>query len=100
MKTKIISTLVFLLVIAGIFIATQEGTNSQSQQFKTERLRDRLLAFSENKEEYAPGVYYKVVGNVEDAEMQFLKLTAGLKIEKQYIGTDVIWAATSSTQDT
>lgn len=103
MKNKIISMLVFLLVIAGIFIATQEDTNSQPQQTElseTEHLRDQLLAFSENEEEYEPEVYYKVVDNVEDAEMLFLNLAAGLKIEKQYIGTNVIWTATSSTQDT
>lgn len=103
MKKIIISTLVFLLVIAGIFIATQEETNSQSQQteqIETERLRNQLLAFPENKEEYDPRIYYKVVDNVEDAEMQFLKLAAELEIEKQYIGTDVIWTAISSTQDT
>lgn len=103
MKKIIISTLVFLLVIAGIFIATQEETNSQSQQteqIETERLRNQLLAFPENKEEYDPRIYYKVVDNVEDAEMQFLKLAAELEIEKQYIGMDVIWTAISSTQDT
>ena len=103
MKKIIISTLVFLLVIAGIFIATQEETNSQSQQteqIETERLRNQLLAFPENKEEYDPRIYYKVVDNVEDTEMQFLKLAAELEIEKQYIGTDVIWTAISSTQDT
>lgn len=103
MKKIIISTLVFLLVIAGIFIATKEETNSQPQQteqFETERLRDHILSFPENKEEYDPRIYYKVVDNVEDAEMQFLKLAAELEIEKQYIGTDVIWTAISSTQDT
>ena len=102
MKKIIISTLVFLLVIAGIFIATQEETNSQSQQteqIETERLRNQLLAFPENKEEYDPRIYYKVVDNVEDTEMQFLKLAAELEIEKQYIGTDVIWTAISSTQE-
>lgn len=42
-KIIIIIALVFLLAIAGIFIATQERTNRQSQpkeQVETERLRD------------------------------------------------------------
>lgn len=103
MKKIIIFALVLLLAIAGIFIATQERTNRQSQQteqIETERLRNQLLAFPENKEEYDPRIYYKVVDNVEDAEMQFLNLTAGLKIDKQYIGSDVIWTAISSSLDT
>lgn len=103
MKKIIIFALVLLLAIAGIFIATQERTNRQSQpkeQVETERLQDKLLAFSEHKEEYDPRIYYKVVDNVEDAEMQFLNLTEGLKTDTQHIGTDVIWTAISSSLDT
>lgn len=103
MKKIIIFALVLLLAIAGIFIATQEKTNRQSQpkeQVETERLQDKLLAFSENKEEYDPRIYYKVVDNAEDAEMQFLNLTEGLRKYKQHIGTDVIWTAISSNMDT
>ena len=103
MKKIIIFALVLLLAIAGIFIATQEKTNRQSQpkeQVETERLQDKLLEFSENKEEYDPRIYYKVVDNAEDAEMQFLNLTEGLRKYKQHIGTDVIWTAISSNMDT
>ncbi len=103
MKKIIIFALVLLLAIAGIFIATQEKTNRLSQpkeQVETERLQDKLLAFSENKEEYDPRIYYKVVDNAEDAEMQFLNLTEGLRKYKQHIGTDVIWTAISSNMDT
>ena len=103
MKKIIISTLVFLLVIAGIFIATQEETNSQSQskeQVETERLRDRLQTFTKDKEQYDLKTCYKIVDNAEDAEMQFLNLTEGLRKYKQHIGTDVIWTAISSSLDT
>ena len=103
MKKIIIFALVLLLAIAGIFIATQEKTNRQSQpkeQVETERLQDKLLVFSENKEEYDPRIYYKVVDNAEDAEMQFQNLTEGLRKYKQNIGTDVIWTAISSSMDT
>lgn len=103
MKKIIIFALVLLLAIAGIFIATQERTNRQSQQkeqVEMERLQDKLLAFSENKELYDPRIYYKVVYNAKDAEMQFLNLTEGLRKYKQHIGTDVIWTAISSNMDT
>jgi len=102
-KIIIIIALVFLLAIAGIFIATQERTNRQSQQkeqVETERLRDRLQTFTKDKEQYDLKTRYKVVENAEDAEMQFLNLTEGLKTDTQHIGTDVIWTAISSSLDT
>ena len=102
-KIIIIIALVFLLAIAGIFIATQERTNRQSQQkeqIETERLRDRLQTFTKEKEQYDLKTRYKVVENAEDAEMQFLNLTEGLRKYKQHIGTDVIWTAISSNMDT
>ncbi len=102
-KIIIIIALVFLLVIAGIFIATQERTNRQSQpkeQVETERLRDRLQTFTKDKEQYDLKTCYKIVDNAEDAEMQFLNLTEGLRKYKQHIGTDVIWTAISSNMDT
>ena len=80
MKKIIIFALVLLLAIAGIFIATQERTNRQSQ--------------------YDLKTCYKIVDNAEDAEMQFLNLTEGLKTDTQHIGTDVIWTAISSSLDT
>jgi len=103
MKKIIIIALVFLLAIAGIFIATQERTNRQSQQkeqVETERLRDRLQTFTKDKEQYDLKTRYKVVYNAKDAEMQFLNLTEGLRKYKQHIGTDVIWTAISSSLDT
>ena len=103
MKKIIIFALVLLLAIAGIFIATQERTNRQSQQkeqIETERLRDRLQTFTKEKEQYDFKTRYKVVENAEDAEMQFLNLTEGLRKYKQHIGTDVIWTAISSNMDT
>ena len=103
MKKIIIFALVLLLAIAGIFIATQERTNRQSQQkeqIETERLRDRLQTFTKDKEQYDLKTRYKVVENAEDAEMQFLNLTEGLKPDTQHIGTDVIWTAISSSMDT
>ena len=103
MKKIIIFALVLLLAIAGIFIATQERTNRQSQQkeqIETERLRDRLQTFTKEKEQYDIKTRYKVVENAEDAEMQFLNLTEGLRKYKQHIGTDVIWTAISSNMDT
>ena len=103
MKKIIIFALVLLLAIAGIFIATQERTNRQSQQkeqIETERLRDRLQTFTKEKEQYDLKTRYKVVENAEDAEMQFLNLTEGLRKYKQHIGTDVIWTAISSNMDT
>lgn len=103
MKKIIIFALVLLLAIAGIFIATQERTNRQSQQkeqIETERLRDRLQTFTKEKEQYDLKTRYKVVENAEDAEMQFLNLTEGLRKYKQHIGTDVIWTAISSNKDT
>ena len=102
-KIIIIIALVFLLAIAGIFIATQERTNRQSQpkeQVETERLRDRLQTFTKDKEQYDLKTCYKIVDNAEDAEMQFLNLTEGLRKYKQHIGTDVIWTAISSSLDT
>ena len=102
-KIIIIIALVFLLAIAGIFIATQERTNRQSQpkeQVETERLRDRLQTFTKDKEQYDLKTCYKIVDNAEDAEMQFLNLTEGLRKYKQHIGTDVIWTAISSNMDT
>ena len=102
-KIIIIIALVFLLAIAGIFIATQERTNRQSQQkeqVETERLRDRLQTFTKDKEQYDLKTRYKVVYNAKDAEMQFLNLTEGLRKYKQHIGTDVIWTAISSNMDT
>lgn len=99
MKKIIIFALVLLLAIAGIFIATQERTNRQSQQkeqIETERLRDRLQTFTKEKEQYDLKTRYKVVENAEDAEMQFLNLTEGLKTDTQHIGTNVIWTAISS----
>ena len=102
-KIIIIIALVFLLAIAGIFIATQERTNRQSQQkeqVETERLRDRLQTFTKDKEQYDLKTRYKIVDNAEDAEMQFLNLTEGLKTDTQHIGTDVIWTAISSSLDT
>ena len=103
MKKIIIFALVLLLAIAGIFIATQERTNRQSQQkeqIETERLRDRLQTFTKDKEQYDLKTCYKIVDNAEDAEMQFLNLTEGLRKYKQHIGTDVIWTAISSNMDT
>ena len=103
MKKIIIFALVLLLAIAGIFIATQERTNRQSQpkeQVETERLRDRLQTFTKDKEQYDLKTRYKVVYNAKDAEMQFLNLTEGLRKYKQHIGTDVIWTAISSNMDT
>ena len=103
MKKIIIFALVLLLAIAGIFIATQEKTNRQSQQkeqIETERLRDRLQTFTKDKEQYDLKTCYKIVDNAEDAEMQFLNLTEGLRKYKQHIGTDVIWTAISSSLDT
>ena len=103
MKKIIIFALVLLLAIAGIFIATQEKTNRQSQQkeqVETERLRDRLQTFTKDKEQYDLKTCYKIVDNAEDAEMQFLNLTEGLRKYKQHIGTDVIWTAISSNMDT
>ena len=103
MKKIIIFALVLLLAIAGIFIATQEKTNRQSQQkeqIETERLRDRLQTFTKDKEQYDLKTCYKIVDNAEDAEMQFLNLTEGLKTDTQHIGTDVIWTAISSSLDT
>lgn len=103
MKKIIIFALVLLLAIAGIFIATQEKTNRQSQQkeqVETERLRDRLQTFTKDKEQYDLKTCYKIVDNEEDAEMQFLNLTEGLKTDTQHIGTDVIWTAISSSMDT
>ena len=103
MKKIIIFALVLLLAIAGIFIATQERTNRQSQQkeqIETERLRDRLQTFTKDKEQYDLKTCYKIVDNAEDAEMQFLNLTEGLKTDTQHIGTDVIWTAISSSLDT
>lgn len=103
MKKIIIFALVLLLAIAGIFIATQERTNRQSQQkeqVETERLRDRLQTFTKDKEQYDLKTRYKVVENAEDAEMQFQNLTEGLRKYKQNIGTDVIWTAISSSLDT
>ena len=103
MKKIIIFALVLLLAIAGIFIATQERTNRQSQQkeqVETERLRDRLQTFTKDKEQYDLKTCYKIVDNAEDAEMQFLNLTEGLKTDTQHIGTDVIWTAISSSLDT
>ena len=103
MKKIIIFALVLLLAIAGIFIATQERTNRQSQQkeqVETERLRNRLQTFTKDKEQYDLKTHYKVVENAEDAEMQFLNLTEGLRKYKQHIGTDVIWTAISSNMDT
>lgn len=103
MKKIIIFALVLLLAIAGIFIATQERTNRQSQQkeqIETERLRDRLQTFTKEKEQYDLKTRYKVVENAEDAEMQFLNLTEGLKTDTQHIGTNVIWTAISSNMDT
>lgn len=103
MKKIIIFALVLLLAIAGIFIATQEKTNRQSQpkeQVETERLRDRLQTFTKDKEQYDLKTCYKIVDNAEDAEMQFLNLTEGLRKYKQHIGTDVIWTAISSSLDT
>lgn len=103
MKKIIIFALVLLLAIAGIFIATQERTNRQSQQkeqIETERLRDRLQPFTKDKEQYDLKTCYKIVDNAEDAEMQFLNLTEGLRKYKQHIGTDVIWTAISSSLDT
>ena len=103
MKKIIIFALVLLLAIAGIFIATQEKTNRQSQQkeqIETERLRDRLQSFTKDKEQYDLKTRYKVVYNAKDAEMQFLNLTEGLRKYKQHIGTDVIWTAISSSLDT
>lgn len=103
MKKIIIFALVLLLAIAGIFIATQERTNRQSQQkeqIETERLRDQLQTFTKEKEQYDLKTRYKVVENAEDAEMQFLNLTEGLRKYKQHIGTDVIWTAISSNMDT
>lgn len=103
MKKIIIFALVLLLAIAGIFIATQERTNRQSQpkeQVETERLRDRLQTFTKDKEQYDLKTCYKIVDNAEDAEMQFLNLTEGLRKYKQHIGTDVIWTAISSSLDT
>lgn len=103
MKKIIIFALVLLLAIAGIFIATQERTNRQSQQkeqIETERLRDRLQTFTKDKEQYDLKTRYKVVYNAKDAEMQFLNLTEGLRKYKQHIGTDVIWTAISSNMDT
>lgn len=103
MKKIIIFALVLLLAIAGIFIATQERTNRQSQQkeqVETERLRDRLQTFTKDKEQYDLKTCYKIVDNAEDAEMQFLNLTEGLRKYKQHIGTDVIWTAISSNMDT
>lgn len=103
MKKIIIFALVLLLAIAGIFIATQEKTNRQSQQkeqVETERLRDRLQTFTKDKEQYDLKTRYKVVYNAKDAEMQFLNLTEGLKTDTQHIGTDVIWTAISSSLDT
>ena len=102
-KIIIIIALVFLLAIAGIFIATQERTNRQSQQkeqVETERLRDRLQTFTKDQEQYDLKTRYKVVYNAKDAEMQFLNLTEGLRKYKQHIGTDVIWTAISSSLDT
>ena len=102
-KIIIIIALVFLLAIAGIFIATQERTNRQSQQkeqIEMERLRDRLQTFTKDKEQYDLKTRYKVVYNAEDAEMQFLNLTEGLKTDTQHIGTNVIWTAISSCLDT
>lgn len=103
MKKIIISVLVLLLAIAGIFIATRERTSKQPQQkeqVEAERLRDRILTFTKDKEQYDSKTYYKVVDNAEDAEMQFMNLTEGLKTDKQHIGTDVIWTAISSGLDT
>ena len=103
MKKIIIFALVLLLAIAGIFIATQERTNRQSQQkeqVETERLRDRLQTFTKDKEQSDLKTCYKIVDNAEDAEMQFLNLTEGLKTDTQHIGTDVIWTAISSSLDT
>ena len=103
MKKIIIFALVLLLAIAGIFIATQERTNRQSQpkeQVETERLQDKLQTFTKEKEQYDLKTRYKVVENAEDAEMQFLNLTEGLRKYKQHIGTDVIWTAISSNMDT
>lgn len=103
MKKIIIFALVLLLAIAGIFIATQERTNRQSQQkeqIETERLQDRLQTFTKEKEQYDLKTRYKVVDNAEDAEMQFLNLTEGLRKYKQHIGTNVIWTAISSNMDT
>ena len=103
MKKIIIFALVLLLAIAGIFIATQERTNRQSQQkeqVETERLRDRLQTFTKDKEQYDLKTRYKVVYNAKDAEMQFQNLTEGLRKYKQHIGTDVIWTAISSNMDT
>lgn len=102
-KIIIIIALVFLLAIAGIFIATQERTNRQSQQkeqSEMERLRDRLQTFTKDKEQYDLKTRYKVVYNAKDAEMQFQNLTEGLRKYKQNIGTDVIWTAISSSMDT
>ena len=103
MKKIIIFALVLLLAITGIVIATQERTNRQSQQkeqIETERLRDRLQTFTKEKEQYDIKTRYKVVENAEDAEMQFLNLTEGLRKYKHNIGTDVIWTAKSSSLDT
>ncbi len=107
MKKKIIYGLALLLVIAGVFVATQviaeksKSTQAQKeQQTESEQLRDKILSCIEGQEQYGEGIYYKVVDNTDDAELLFLNLTERLKANKQYIGTDIIWTATNSDQDT
>jgi hypothetical protein len=107
MKKKVIYALTLLLIIAGVFIAIQKipeyYKNRQVQkekQSKVEQLRDRLLSCSEGQEQYDQGIYYKIVDNTKDAELLFQNLTERLKTGKQYKGTDIIWTATDSDQDT
>ena len=95
---KIIYRLALLLVIGEVFVATQEITerskSTQAQkekQIETEQLRDKLLSCIEGQEQYAQGIYYKVIDNTKDVELLFLNLTERLKIGKQNKGTDIIF---------
>ena len=63
----------------------------KEKQIETEQLRDKLLSCIEGQEQYAQGIYYKVIDNTKDVELLFLNLTERLKIGKQNKGTDIIF---------